>query len=73
MKQRIPDDPRNLSWADGLSIHYALINSLTVDLQTLLDLDPTISRNLDGMHLKVLVLPGMGERHISRCPINLTC
>jgi len=56
VKQRIPQDPRNLSWADGMSKYLSTFNSLTpMFFKMQRGLDLITSQNLDGTRRKVSV------------------
>jgi hypothetical protein len=56
VKQRIPQDPRNLSWADGIFKYLSTFNSLTpMFFKMQQGLDQITSQNLDGTRRKVSV------------------
>lgn len=66
-KQRIPADPRNLTWADGLLIignHIFNFSLNEPQFKMLRNSGPAISQNSDGILRKALELLAMVERLI---------
>ena len=74
VKQRIPQDPRNLSWADGMFKYLSPCNSLTpMFFKMQQGLDPITSQNLDGTRRKVSVQVVMVEYPISKSTTSSIC